>query len=201
MALTKAQVREILSAAGVLPEKMDDAVNKIVDGHVTSINALREERDSYKADAEKLPGVQQELDNLKKSSADASEAQKKYETEHQAFEAFKADVKAKETKAQKTALFKSALKAANVDEKRFDAILKVTDLDKLAVKDGKFADEKAISDGIKADWSDFIVTKREQGANVDTPPAGSGGGEQQLSRAAILAARYNANLYGVAKQE
>ena len=71
MALTKTQVKEILSAAGVAADKMDDAVNKIIDGHLTSIDALREQRDGYKADADKLPGVPKELDDLKQTVKDA----------------------------------------------------------------------------------------------------------------------------------
>ena len=50
MALTKAQVREILSAAGVTSEHMSDAVDKIIDSHLTSLNALREYVAKYKAD-------------------------------------------------------------------------------------------------------------------------------------------------------
>ena len=50
MALTKAQVKEILSTAGVDADHMSDAVEKILAGHTASIDALREERDTYKAE-------------------------------------------------------------------------------------------------------------------------------------------------------
>lgn len=199
MALTKNKIKEILSAAGVPSDKIDGAADEIMNGHVTSINALREERDGYKADAEKLPGVQKELDDLKKTVADGGDWEKKFKDSDAEFKKFKAEVEAEKVKGEKTKLFKAALKAANVDEKRFDAILKVTDLDKLTVKDGKFADEKAVNDGIKTDWADFIVTTKTDPGKVETPPA-SGGGQPQLeSRAAQLAAKYNASLYGVAK--
>ena len=67
MALTKAKVKEILSKAGVEAENMDAAVDSILNGHIASIDALREERDGYKKDAERLPDVQKELDDLKKA--------------------------------------------------------------------------------------------------------------------------------------
>ena len=66
MALTKAKVREILSAAGVDSEHSHDAVEAIIDGHLSSIEALREEVAKYKEEAEKLPAVQKELDGFKK---------------------------------------------------------------------------------------------------------------------------------------
>ncbi len=199
MALTKARVREILSEAGVATEKLADAVDKIIDGHVTSIEALREEIKTYKGDAEKLPEVQKELDDLKKTVADGGDWEKKFKDKDTEFKNFKAEVEAEKTKAEKTKLFKAALKAANVDEKRFDAILKVTNLDDIKLKDGKFADEKSVADSIKADWSDFIVKQKTQGASVETPPETKGGETKPQSRAAILAAKYNENRYGSIK--
>ena len=47
MALTKAKVKEILSKAGVEAENMDAAVDSILNGHIASIDALREERDGF----------------------------------------------------------------------------------------------------------------------------------------------------------
>ena len=95
MALTKAQVREILSAAGVMSENMSEAVDKIIDGHVTSVNALREDIAKYKADAEKLPTVQKELDDMKANSND--DWKTKHDKLQGEFDTYKKDVDAKET--------------------------------------------------------------------------------------------------------
>ena len=57
MALT----RKFLSAMGIEDEKVDE----IIGAHTETVNALKEQRDSYKADAEKLPAVQKELDDMK----------------------------------------------------------------------------------------------------------------------------------------
>lgn len=54
MALTKPKVREILSEAGVDSDHMDAALGSIMDGHLASITALREERDAEKETAERL---------------------------------------------------------------------------------------------------------------------------------------------------
>ena len=201
MALTKNQVREILSAAGVASDKMDEAVNKIVDGHVTSINALREERDNYKADAEKLPGVQKELDDLKKTVADGVDWEKKYNDKNTEFENFKTQVQKEKDTATKKNLYRELLKELKVDEKRYDSILKLTDLESLKLnKDGAFDKVDDIKNSIKSEWADFIVTDKVDPGKVDTPPDNNGSGQQTTSRAAQLQAQYQTRLYGEAKK-
>ena len=196
MALTNAQVKEILSEAGVPAENVEGAAKKIIDGHVMSITALREERDTYKVDAEKLPAVQKELDALK-AKGDQN-WQQKFEDEHTAFESFKTKVSEEKNKAEKTGLYTKLLKDCNVDDSRISAILKVTDIDGMTVKDGKLEKEDSIVESIKSEWAGFINTERKQGASVETPPANNGGEGKSESRAAKIAAQYHESLYGKA---
>ena len=168
MALTKASIKEILSKAGTPAEGMGDAIDAILDGHVTSINALREDVAKYKEDAEKLAGVQKELDTLKATHTDEWEA--KYTAEHKAFEQFKANVAAEKELSTKKALYTDLLKGQHVDEKRLEAILRVTDFSGMAVKDGKLVDADKLTEAIKNDWAGFIVSDQTSGAHVDTPP-------------------------------
>lgn len=198
MALTKAQVKEILSGAGCPAENIDSAVTKILDGHLTSINALREERDGFKADAEKLKDVQKELDGLRAKGD--PDWEKKYNDERSAFEKFKETVAKEKLTAEKQRLYRDLLKSNKIDEKRIDAILKVTSLDDINVKDGKFEDEAGLAEKIKSEWSGFIMNESQQGADVETPPANGGGKPAEESRAKKLAAEYHENLYGKAKE-
>ena len=167
MALTKASIKEILSKAGTPAEGMGDAIDAILDGHVTSINALREDVTKYKEDAEKLPNVQKELDALKATTNDEWEA--KYTAEHEAFKQFKANVAAEKELSTKKALYTDLLKGQHVDEKRLEAILRVTDFSGMTVKDGKLADADKLAEAIKNDWAGFIVSDQTSGAHVDTP--------------------------------
>lgn len=171
MALTKSQVKEILSAAGVSSENMETAVTKIMDGHITSIDALREERDKYKTDAEKLPQVQKELNDLKAIPPD--EYKPKYEAEHAALEDLKAKVAHDDLNRQKSGLYRKLLTEAGVDEKRLDAVMRLTDLDKVNLKDGQLTDKDNLVKHIKTEWSDYIVDEKTKGANPNTPPSGS----------------------------
>jgi len=189
MALT----RRMLSAMGIEADKIDE----IISAHAETVNGLKEERDKYKAEAEKLPNVQKELDELKTTQGKDASYKEKYEKEHKAFEDYKKGVDAEKTKATKTAAYKGLLKEAGVSEKRFDAIIKVTDLDKIELDDeGKVKDAKAATDHIKEEWAEFIVKKEQKGAETETPP-GSNGGSGAKSRAAMVAAKHNQMLYGV----
>ena len=191
MALT----RKFLAALGIEQDKIDE----IIDAHTETVNALKKERDEYKADAEKLPGVQTELDALKEAAEKDGENPYKaqYEDLKKEFDDYKADVDAKETKAKKTDAYRKLLKDAKVSEKRIDSILRVSDIDKLELdKDGALKDAETLKKNIETEWADFIVTEGEKGAETSTPPAG-GQGANPPSRAAQLAAKYRQNLYGV----
>jgi hypothetical protein len=158
---------------GIDEEKIDE----IITAHTDTVNALKEQRDSYKENAEKLPKVEKELNDLKEAHKDDGENpyKKKYEDEHKAFEAYKKEVTAKETKATKKAAYKALLKEAGVNEKRIDSILKVTDVEKLELDDdGNIKDSETLKNNIKTEWADFIVQTSTQGANTATPPANNG---------------------------
>lgn len=191
--------RKFLSALGVDADKIDE----IISAHTETINALREERDGFKADAEKLPGVQAELDKYKA----AAEKDKPFETQYNdlktEYEKYKADISAKETKAAKESAYRALLKEAGIADKRIDAVMRVADLGSFELdKDGKIKDSDRMKETIKTEWSDFIATSGKQGAGTPTPPGGNNGGAGSgLSRAAELAAQYQANLYGKAKED
>lgn len=175
MALTKDQIRKILNTAGVADEQIPEAVEAILDGHLISINALREEVSKYKEEAEKLEAVQKELDTLKAKGDDGYKA--KYEAEKAAHDALKADIAAKETKKAKTDAYRELLKGANIDEKRIATILRAEapTIDKIELDaDGKIKNAEQYTESIKSDWADFIVTQSAKGANTATPPAHGG---------------------------
>ena len=173
MALTKAQVREILSAAGVTSENMSEAVDKIIDGHVTSVNALREDIAKYKADAEKLATVQKELDDMKANTNDSWK--EKHDKLKGEFDTYKKDVEAKETHSKKVEAYKAILRDANLSEKGIEKAIKYAEWDKIELEaDGKL---KGASDHIKAvkeDWAEYVTSTTTTGAKTSTPPANNG---------------------------
>lgn len=192
MALTKALVREILSSAGVDSDHMSEAVSKIIDGNVTSIEALREEISKLKEEngdlkaknlklkeeADKIPEIKKELEDLKKQVEDdkAANADKDYDKLKAEFDAYKDDVQKKAVRMSKEAAFKEILKDAGIPEKHYAKIIKYSDIDGLELDDkGKVKDPKEILKSIKEEWDDHIEKTSERGAETENPPHNNGG--------------------------
>lgn len=182
MALTKAQVREILSAAGVDAEHMKDAVDRIIEGHVSSVEALKEERDAYKADAIKLPDVQRELDGLK--AMDGAGWKTKAEDWERKYNGLVNANAEKESKAAKEAAARAYYESQGITGKSLDIAMRGSgaEIEALELADGKIKDAAALEALVKGDFSGLVSTTTTTGANTANPPANNGG---SLSRADI----------------
>lgn len=170
MALT----RKGLKAAGLT----DDQVDFVMEGNAETVDGLKEERDRYKADAEKLPVVQKELDDMKGKGDDGYK--EKYESEHKAFEDYKTSVAAEKTTAAKEKALETALKKVGIADKRLQSVARLCKgdglLDKLELDEkGAIKDSDKLETSLKESYSDYIVTTSTQGANTANPPAGNGG--------------------------
>lgn len=215
MALTKVKVREILSTAGVDADHMSEAVNAIIDGHVASIDALREENSNLKAElktanekADKLDGVQKELDDLKKQNEDDAKAGKDYDALKKEFDDYKAEINARDTKAAKEKALRDILKDLNISDKGAALVLKYQNFDGIELEDGgkiKGADD--LRKSLKEDWGDYIVKSEKKGAETATPPGGNGGSKGYKTKDEIMAIKDdserhkaiadNAELFGI----
>lgn len=147
----------------------DEQVGAIIEEHTNTVNGLKEARDAYKADADKLTAVQRQLDDLKANSGD--DWKSKYDALKKTFDDFKTE-SAKQARAEKVrAAYTQLLKDSNVDSKRIDAILKITDMSTMNLgEDGKLVDADKLLANIKSEWGAFIQTTGVKGANVETPP-------------------------------
>ena len=186
--------RKLLRALGI----EDDKIEEIITAHTDTVEALKAERDKYKADAEELPVVRKELDELKSGKTEDAEYKGKFEKLTAEFEEYKSGVEKEKTTEKKRAAYRDLLKDAGVIDRSIDSILRVTDLDKIELdKDGKVKDAEKAKEAIKTEWAGFVGIKEEHGAGVATPPGGAGGGGGTgKSRAAEIAAKYRRDLYG-----
>lgn len=165
MALT----RKSLKAMGLTDEQVDS----IVEMHTETVEALKEQRDAYKVDAEKLSEVQKQLDtaNQQLESAGKDSWKVKYEALKEDFDTYKADQTAKETRSAKERAYRELLKAAGITEKRIDSVVRVSDIDSVELDDnGAIKDADKLTESIKTEWADFIPTTTTQGAQTATPP-------------------------------
>lgn len=164
-----AMTRKALKAMGLSEEQIDS----IIEMHTETVNGLREQAETYKADALKLPNVQKELDDLKKG--DGKDYKALYESEKADHKKTKDEFAAKESAAAKERLFRAELTAVGITGKRADQIVKLTDMSQFETENGAYKDVKAVQDHIKNEYSEFVPNTHTSGANVPTPPANTSG--------------------------
>ena len=186
MALT----RKMLKAMGIEDEKID----QIIEAHTETTDGLKEEAARYKSEADKVPDLQKDLEEAQEAAkaADTGDEYKdKYEEAQRKYEEFKEQVEADKAAAEKASLYRSLLLAAGVDEKRVDAVLKVTDLESVEVEDGKIKGAEELTEGIKSEWSAFIATEGAKGANVANPPETDPAPKEPTSLSEALHQKYD----------
>lgn len=165
--------RKFLTTLGI----EEDKAEAIFEKHTEVLTELKDERDKYKEEADKLPALQKQLDELKAvaEGADKDPYKVKYEALKEDFETYKADIASKETASKKETAYKALLKEAGVSDKRLSAIMKVTDLKDFELDDeGKAKDADKHLASIKEEWADFIQSTHKEGAGTSTPPANGG---------------------------
>lgn len=144
----------------------EEKEQQIMDGHIAVTDAIKDDRDKYKAEADKAAELQKQLEE--KGGEDYKQ---KYEEEHKAFEDFKKQTAQNAETAKVRAAYRKLLADEGIGEKRLDAILKVTDLSGMKLDaDGNLQGVDDLRNAIKSDWGDFIPKKEERGAKVETPP-------------------------------
>ena len=166
---TRAEIRNILGEAHT-----EDIENRLIALHLGVVDPLKDQLQTYKADAEKLPAVQKELDDLKAGDGGYKE---KYEAEAKAHKEYKQKVEAEKTAARDDADVLALCKEAGIAR---DSSLRLIakDFDRSKIKrgeDGKITNRDDLVSSIKTDYADFVGTPGTQGASPTTPPSGSGG--------------------------
>lgn len=203
MAFSIKQVKAKLQEYGVPAENLDTAAEYFCSAHKTDLDAIKEQRDTYKTDAETLAKVQKELDDLKAAQDDGWKD--KHDALKKEFEDYKAGVTAKETKAAKEAAARAYYESKGIkgDALKIAMMASGAQIEALELVDGKIKDAAALEALVKGDFSGLVNTTTTTGANTATPPVVDGGKKENEpnSRAAIIAAQYHANLYGENKKE
>lgn len=193
MALT----RKLLKGMGLTDEQVDT----IIEAHTDTVDGLKADISKYKTDAEKLPGVQKELDNLK--AAGDGGYKEKYEKEHSAFEAFKTDITAKESKAAKEKAVRAYFESKNITGANLDLAMRGCgeEMAALELENGKIKDTKSLDALMESTYKGLVSTTRTKGADPANPPANAGGGamtkdqimqiKDRAERRAAIAANMN----------
>ena len=162
MALT----RKLLKGMGLTDEQVDT----IIEAHTDTVDGLKADVSKYKSDAEKLAGVEKELNDLK-AMGDGG-YKEKYEKEHKAFEDYKADVTAKESKAAKEKAVRAYFESKNITGSNLDLAMRGCGEEMAALEmDGdKIKDTKSLDALVDGTYKGLVSTTQTKGANPANPP-------------------------------
>lgn len=184
MALT----RRSLTAMGIDAEKIDE----IIALHAETVEALKEQRDGYKAEADKakeeLSGVQKDMDATKTELDELKEAQgkdapykQKYEELKQEYESYKTGIEEKEAKGKVSEAYKAILKEAKIADKYIPVIMKATDLSEFKLdEDGNLEGAKEAKEKAASEWAEFVEKTSAKGTNTSNPPKNTGGSDMTV---------------------
>jgi predicted nuclease with TOPRIM domain len=162
--------RKFLSALGIEADKVDE----IIAAHTEVTDALKEERDKYKANAERLPDIEKQLAEMQKKMDGDDPFKDKYEALQKEYEDYKAEVNNKETTAKKESAFRHVLKDIGIPDKRIDSVIKVSDINGIELTEEGIKDEETLKAKLKEEWTDFIATKSTEGVPSANPPSNTG---------------------------
>lgn len=197
MAFKRAEIREILGDAYTdeIATKLVGLHRGVVDPLMDDLEAAKQDAAKYKTEAEKVPGLQKDLDDAKKGE----DWKGKYEKEHQSFEDYKGQV-ARDAEAVKVeAAYKKLLTEEKVSEKAMALIIaaKKAEFSKMKLKeDGTLDGVDDLKKEINEKYADFRVSQRQRGERVDNPPAGAPGGADNSIRE--MTAKWHADRFGAA---
>lgn len=167
MALT----RKLLKGMGLTDEQVDT----IIEAHTDTVDGLKEQVKTYKADADKLPTVQKELDDLKAAGDDgweqkAKDWEKKYTD-------LVTENKNKETRAAKEAAVKAYYESKGITGDNLTIAMMGSGeaLEKLELDGDKIKDAAALDALVGGAFAKLVSTTTTVGVKTQTPPKNGGG--------------------------
>jgi hypothetical protein len=167
MALT----RKLLAALGIEADKVD----QIIEAHAETVEGLKSERDGYKAKAEQADALAKQVEELTASATPAdkvADLEGKLAEAQKAYADLTAKVQGEKDAAAKDAAYRSdVLKAANIDPRRFDSVMRVTPLDGIELEGGHVKGADELAKKAAQEWADFVAVPGAVGANVSAPQA------------------------------
>lgn len=164
--------RKMLKAMGIEDEKID----QIIEAHTETVDGLKEQITQYKASAEKLPGVQKELDDLKKDNS-GNDYKAKYEKEKKDFQDYKNGVAEKESAAAKEKAARAYFESKGIPGESMGLVIRgaKAEISGLELDGEKIKDSSALDALLNGDYKGLVGKTVKTGTETQTPPNTSGG--------------------------
>lgn len=187
--------RSFLKSIGLNEEQISAALEEhttVTKYMQSQIDQYKAEAEQHKADAEKLPGIQKELDELK--------ARKDYKPDYDKavkdLEDYKAQVKREQELSKVKAAYRKLLKDEQISDNWAEDIMNFTQFEGMKLgEDGALQDVDALKKTIGEKYGKYKVTGRDRGEDVPHPPAGGAGGGANTEMQ-ILAKKFHDERYG-----
>lgn len=155
-------------------------------------------KERYNAKLDEIDTLKGEKQTAEDNATAAGKWEKKYNELKASFDAYRTEQAAKENLNSLKSAYRELLKDAGIDAKRIDTIIRATQFDDMKLgADGKLEKAEELKNAIDHDWSDFKVSTRTKGAEVDNPPKDNDGNGAN-PRAAEIARKFHERRYGVA---
>lgn len=166
MALT----RKLLKGMGLTDEQVDT----IIEAHTDTVDGLKSEVSKYKTDAEKLPTVQKELDDLKAKGDDGWKD--KHDKIKKDFDDYKNGVESEKSKAAKEKAARAYFEGKNIIGKSLELAMRASAAEIAGLElDGEKIKDTAVLDGLVAgDLAALVGSTVIRGNNPANPPANNG---------------------------
>ena len=162
--------RKLLKGMGLTEEQVDT----IIEAHTDTVDGLKDQVKAYKADADKLPGVQKELDDLKAAGDDgweekAKDWEKKYTD-------LVAENKSKETKAAKEAAVKAYYESKGITGDNLTIAMMGSggEIAKLELDGDKIKDSSGLDSLVGGAFAKLVSTTNPEGVKTKNPPKNGG---------------------------
>lgn len=180
--------RKSLKAMGLTDEQIEsviemhsDTVNDLKD-QITAATANKEDFDKLKSENENL---KTQLSESKQAAADAEKYKKDYESVKNELDTFKSDVETRAAKAEADKAFTKWLTDNGYTDKGANKIVKYGGFTPEFNKDGTIKNADKLNESVAAEWSEYKITAKTEGAKTETPPANTGGSKR--TKAEIMA--------------
>lgn len=165
--------RKFLKAMGLTEEQVDS----VIEAHRETVDGLQKSLTTAEEKAKKFDDIEKELNEIKKANSGKEDFKMKYENEHTAFEKYKSEITAKETKAAKEKAVSAYFESKGITGKNLAIAMRGcrSELGEIELDGEKIKDKTALDELVKGDFAGLVATTEIKGATTANPPANTGG--------------------------
>lgn len=159
---TRAEIRRIVG-----DNCTDEIENELVALHLGVVDPIKDDLDKYKAEADKVPEIQAELEKLK----NGDDYKSKYESEHKAFEDYKKTIDTEKANIAKEKAVKAYFESKGIIGNNLDIAIRGAreEIGAIELDGEKIKDTKALDTLVDGTFKGLILTQTTQGARVASP--------------------------------